>query len=183
MKIISGLLRGAIIPTAKDTSYRPSTGRFKEALFSILTSGRFAQGLKGKIILDLFAGTGSLGFEAISRGAHHVTFVDIDPQHLQTAKSFAEKYQITEKVTFIKADATKRLVLPNRYDIIFMDPPYRKKMVEMALESLNSADVVGKDSLLVIEVGHKENVILPDWCQLIEERVYGASKMLLCIRQ
>lgn len=180
MKIISGLFRGAIIPTAKDTGYRPSTGKFREALFSILTSGRLIDGLDGKIVLDLFSGTGSLGFEAISRGASHATFVDVDNIHLQTAKSFAEKYKITDKVDFIKTDATKRLVLPHQYDIIFMDPPYKKKMVEIALEAVHNANILNKDALMVIEVGYREKVDFPDWCELIEERGYGASKMLLC---
>jgi len=176
MRIISGSLRGCIIPTAKNAKYRPSTGKFKEAIFSILTS---SYGLKDKVVLDLFAGTGSLGLEAISRGASHATFVDIDSIHLNTTKSFAEKYHIMDQTQFIRADATNLISTNLKYDIIFIDPPYAKNIVEKALTSLYKAQWLSSDAVIVIEVGAREEVDLPDWCLLVEERVYGGSKMII----
>ena len=176
MKIISGSLRGCIIPTVKNAKYRPSTGKFKEAIFSILTS---SYGLQDKIVLDLFAGTGSFGFEAISRGAKHATFVDIDSTHLNTAKSFAEKHHIIDQTQFIRADSTNLISTNLKYDIIFVDPPYAKNIVEKALASLHKAQWLNEDAVIVIEVGAREEVDLPDWCSVVEERVYGGSKMII----
>lgn len=180
MKIISGTLRGNIIPTIKNAQYRPSTGKFKEAIFSIMAS---SYPLKDKIVLDLFAGTGSLGFEAISRGAKHATFLDIDSSHLNAAKSFAEKHNIIEQTNFIRADSTNLMPTSLKYDIVFLDPPYGKKMVEKALTSLHKAQWLGIDSVIIIEVGAREDVDLPNWCEPVETRIYGGSKMIIALHK
>jgi len=176
MRIISGTLRGAIIPTVKDSTYRPSTGKFKEAIFSILTS---LQALQGKIALDLFAGTGSLGFEALSRGATHATFLDINTKHLNLAKSFAEKHGLMEKTRFINTDSTNLMPTDRKYDIVFLDPPYAKGIVEKALAKLIKSEWLNPGALLVIEVGAKEDVVLPEICKELDMRVYGGSKMIM----
>ena len=178
MKIISGFLRGCIIPTVKDAKYRPSTGKFKEALFSILVS---ADKLKGMTVLDLFSGTGSLGFEALSRGAQHVTFIDIDSTHLNTAKSFAEKHNLTEQTKFLKADSTNLVPTTLKYDIVLLDPPYGKSMSEKALATLHKSAWLKDGAMIVIEVGAREDVTLPAWCEMIETRIYGGSKMIIAL--
>ena len=177
MKIISGFLRGAVIPTVKNAKYRPSTGKFKEAIFSILSAGG---NLKDKIVLDLFSGTGSLGFEALSRGAKYATFVDIDSIHLNMAETFAEKHKIMDQTRFIKADSTNLMATDLKYDLVFLDPPYGRKMVEKALVALRKAEWLSNGAIIVIELAAKEDVELPDWCALIDKRVYGGSKMIMC---
>ena len=169
-------MRGFIIPTVKNAKYRPSTGKFKEAMFSILTSSHV---LKDKIVLDLFAGTGSLGFEALSRGAKHATFVDINSTNLNTAKSFAEKHKIMDRTNFMVADSTNLILTELKYDVVFLDPPYGNNIVEKALASLHKAQWLNSYAVIVIEVGAREEVNLPDWCELVEERVYGGSKMII----
>lgn len=176
MKIISGCLRGCIIPTVKNAKYRPSTGKFKEAIFSILAS---SYGFQDKVVLDLFAGTGSLGFEALSRGAKHATFVDIDSTHLNTAKSFAEKHKIMDQTHFIRADSTNLTLTELKYDLVFVDPPYGNNIVEKALMSLHKVQWLSPDAVIVIEAGAREEVDLPDWCEMVQERVYGGSKMII----
>ena len=108
MKIISGSLRGVVIPTVKNAKYRPTTGKFKEALFSILTSGEFAAngGFHDKVVLDLFSGSCSIGLEALSRGAKHVTFVDVERDNLEIAKNFVKKHNLDSMASFINSDAT-----------------------------------------------------------------------------
>ena len=179
MKIISGQLRGAIIPSVKNAGYRPSTGRFKEAMFSILTSGTFASCLIDKNVLDLFAGTGSLGLEALSRGATSATFVDIDSMALDAVKSFASKHKILDITNFINADSTKLPLAKKRYDVVFIDPPYRKGLVEASLLSLHKSSWLNDEALFVIEVGKKESIILPEWCEQMDMRVYGSSKLII----
>ena len=169
-------MRGALIPIVKDAKYRPSTGKFKEAIFSILSASNL---LENSTVLDMFAGTGSLGFEALSRGAKYVTFVDIDPTHLNTAKTFAEKHKVNTKTRFIKADSTNLMPTDLKYDLVFLDPPYGKNMVEKAIAALHKAQWLAEGATLVIEVGAREDVVLPDWCEIVDKRVYGGSKMLL----
>lgn len=179
MKIISGNLRGAIIPTIKSAGYRPSTGKFKEAMFSILTSGAFTECLIDKNILDLFAGTGSLGLEAISRGAKMTSFVDIDATTLNSIKSFAIKHNILDKTLFINTNASRLPPTKTKYDLVFIDPPYRKGLVEVSLLSMKQASWLNDNALLIIEVGSNENVTLPDWCEHLDTRIYGSSKMII----
>ncbi|MCC8467190.1 MAG: RsmD family RNA methyltransferase [Rickettsia endosymbiont of Eriopis connexa] len=108
LKIISGKYRNQIIPTAKNIKYRPSTGKLKEAIFSILTSGEFTGNKlfnENTHILDLFAGSGSLAFESLSRGAGFATLIDIDTSSLKIAEGFAKSLNIENNVNFVNINA------------------------------------------------------------------------------
>lgn len=108
LKIISGKYKNQIIPTAKNIKYRPSTARLKEAIFSILTSGEFIDKKlfnENTQILDLFAGSGSLAFESLSRGAGFATLIDIDTSALKIAAGFAKSLNIENNVHFININA------------------------------------------------------------------------------
>jgi 16S rRNA (guanine966-N2)-methyltransferase len=180
MKIISGSLRGLLIPKIKNANYRPSTGKFKEALFSILTSGKWLEnGLHNKNILDLFAGTGSLGLEALSRGAQYVTFVDIETKHLDCIKSFVQKQNIIDKISLLTMDATNLHYAKIQYDVVFLDPPYKQQMVDKSLISLHQSSWLNKDALVIIECALHENIIIPEYYTHLEERTYTNSKMIL----
>ncbi len=181
MKVISGFLKGHIIPTLKGAKYRPSTGKFKEAMFSILTSGEFAtEGIiYNKEVLDLFAGTCSLGFEALSRGAKHVTFVDVDQPSLDLATIFAMKKNIEDKTNFVKQDATRLSTAKKQYDLVFMDPPYDQDMASKALSALDKYGWLKETAIIVVETGSREKLTYPERYSLIDERVYGISKMTI----
>ncbi|ADE30075.1 RsmD family RNA methyltransferase [Rickettsia prowazekii] len=108
LKIISGKYKNQIIPTAQNIKYRPSTGKLKEAIFSILTSGEFIGNKlfnENTQILDLFAGSGSLAFESLSRGAGFATLIDIDTYSLKIAAGFAKSLNIENNVHFININA------------------------------------------------------------------------------
>ncbi|TVQ03459.1 MAG: 16S rRNA (guanine(966)-N(2))-methyltransferase RsmD [Balneolaceae bacterium] len=130
MRIITGKLKGRVIPIPKTDELRPTSDRTKEGIFSVINARTY---LDNTTVLDLFAGSGNLGFEAISRGAEKCLFIDNVPEHIAHIEKIAEKFGIKTQV--------QTRVLPvenflekqhNRYDFIFADPPYDYyKMAEM----------------------------------------------------
>lgn len=178
MRIISGRLKGRVIPDKKNFDYRPSTSRFKEALFSILESGRFID-LQDSYVLDLFSGTASFAFESISRGAKFATAIDRERDLIKISKEFAEKIGESENLAFLIADATNLPKASIRYDLVFIDPPYFKSLADKALISLREKGWLNNDAIIFIELSRKEDVVIPDYYVLQEERKYGNSKLVI----
>lgn len=181
MKIITGKYRGRVIPTIKGAKYRPSTGKFREAVFSILSSGRFLedQVLEGANILDLFAGTGSLAFEALSRGAGHATLIDINQAHLDAAQQLASKIGAEDDIEIYNTDAQTAYFADKKFDLVFIDPPYRQNMVNRSLINLHRRQSLVDNGLVVLEMGKHETLKLPEEFSLEVERVYGNNKLLI----
>ncbi len=181
IKIIAGKHKGRVIATFKDADYRPSTGKFREALFSILTSGIFAERgiLENAIVLDLFAGTGSLSFEAISRGACKATLVDINELYLKHAKAFAEKIGEKDNITCLKASAVSLPYSGKKYNLILMDPPYNKNLIPKALRSLVREKWLEDGAIIAAEMSKNEIIEIPDCIKILDERKYGNSKLLV----
>lgn len=181
MKIITGTLKGRVIPTIKNGEYRPSTTRFREALFSILSSGEFAesQPIKGANILDVFAGTGVLSFEAISRGAAKATLVDLNSKFLEHANNFAERIGIEDQVETLCSNA---LFLPRSnqaYDVVFLDPPYYKQLAKKTMKCMVRREWLANGALVAVELEKTEDIEDFDNFSLIKQRVFGKSKLLL----
>lgn len=178
MKIISGRLKGRLIPTIKNPKYRPSTGKLKEAVFSILSSME-KDFFVDKAVLDLFAGTGSLGLEALSRGAAHATLVDIEIDHIKALKNFAEKIGEAGNVTSLRLDATNLPASYNGYDIVFMDPPYSKSFADKALRSLEDKSWLNLGAIIIIELESKEVLVKSCSYVIIDERIIGKAKLMI----
>ncbi|PCJ24726.1 MAG: 16S rRNA (guanine(966)-N(2))-methyltransferase RsmD [Rickettsiales bacterium] len=181
IRIIAGKHKNRVIPTLKKADYRPSTTKFREALFSILSSGEFAesQPVTGATLLDLFAGTGALSFEALSRGAGSITLIDSNETHLKLAKEFAAKIGEEDNVTTLTANA---LLLPKsitKYDLVFMDPPYYNDMVAKSLKCLIKRDWLANGALIAIEMSARERLDLLDGLILLKEKRYGNNKLLI----
>jgi 16S rRNA (guanine(966)-N(2))-methyltransferase RsmD len=123
MRIITGTLKGRQLEAPLDQDIRPTADRCKESMFNIL---EVRKGVRGTRILDLFAGTGNLGFEAISRGAASVVSVDKSPESARLVTSGARHFKIESQISFIKSDVEKFLknTPPTAYDVVFADPPY-----------------------------------------------------------
>lgn len=179
MHIIAGSLKGRAIPTAKNVKFRPSTGRFKEALFSILTSGDLADRLNGAKFLDLFSGSCAIGFEAISRGAEYATFIDIDRGNLDIAKAFAEKAGIKDQTYYLNMDVANLRYTKRKYNIVFIDPPYKEDMVPKTLSSLITNSWLEADSLLIIEAEERDVVDIPKEFEVHTDRKYGGSRLII----
>ncbi len=132
MRVITGSARGRVLKTLQGDDVRPTTDRVKEAVFSII---QFE--IEGRRVLDLFAGSGQLGIEALSRGAQSVAFVDISKDSVSTVKYNLEHTRLSENARVFQTDALSFLKLGSEvFDIVFLDPPYNSGLLEKALELL-----------------------------------------------
>jgi 16S rRNA (guanine966-N2)-methyltransferase len=181
MRIIAGKYKNRLIPSLKASNYRPSTAKFREALFSILSSGEFANqaAFMNADILDLFAGTGSLSFEALSRGAKTITLVDNNKGHIKLAKDFADEIGQQGDVKLILADATSFAYTAKQYDLVFMDPPYHSQLVEKSLINLIKNKLLKEKAIIAVEIEKREELEIPENIFLLKEKVYGNNKLLI----
>ena len=180
MKIIAGKFKGRNIESVKDSKYRPSTSKFRESVFSMLLSGRFKDfDITEAKVLDLFCGTGSLGLEALSRGAKSVCFIDIDGENLHQIRNFAKKVQIENQVSYMSIDASKLCNAQMRFDLILLDPPYKKDLVGKTLEALLKYEWLNPNAYIIIECAKEDSFETPPSYQLIDERKYGKTKLVV----
>lgn len=181
LKIISGRLKGRNIETLPNAKYRPSTTKFREGVFSILSSGRFADNdiLQDANILDLFAGTGGLSFEGLSRGAKHVYLVEIDRAHIKCIKENAEYIGEENNMTILRLDATNMPEATMQFDIVFMDPPYSKGLVDKSLKSIAKQNWLQDQALVLVETSRRDDIIIPSDYELLDSRIYGNNKMYI----
>ncbi|WP_133489006.1 16S rRNA (guanine(966)-N(2))-methyltransferase RsmD [Aliiroseovarius marinus] len=181
MRIIAGRFRGlALASVGKGDAgahLRPTTDRVRESLFSMLTGGRFGDPIEDARVLDLFAGTGALGLEALSRGATHVTLVDDGRKALSLIRENIQKCRCADEVTILKRDAT-RLPEGTPHDLIFLDPPYGKGLGEKALAAAIKSGWVADGALIVWE--DNMPVIPPAGVTQLDSRRYGDTVITIC---
>jgi len=174
MRIIAGKWRGRPLVTPKDRAVRPTTDRIREALFSKLNS---MNALAGAHVLDCFAGTGALGFEALSRDAVSLTLVEKAPTSLKLITE--NKTTLGADATIIRQDATKLGPCPAHqpFNLIFLDPPYGKDMVLPCLDALIAGKWVAANAVIVIETDKRETLTLPAALNEIDARTYGDTRL------
>lgn len=150
LRVIAGSVKGRRLKTVKGTSTRPTSDRVKESLFNILSSF-----ISDAEILDLFAGTGSLGIEALSRGAASVVFVEKDAAAFSVINQNLETVGLKDKSEIIKGDAFSIIndlaQKDRKFDIILLDPPYHKNLIIEALKYIEKSDIIKKDSVIAAE--------------------------------
>ncbi len=175
MRIVGGKYRGKKLIELKNYDVRPTSDRAREAIFNILYSA--IGGVENRKVLDVFAGTGALGLEALSRGADEVCFVDknTEPVLKNVALFSSEK----DKINVLCSDVTKPLRLKGKYDLIFSDAPYDKGLNEKALKNIALAGNVATGAVCVVETRYNEDLDLPEFFKLFDERVYGMAKIRL----
>ena len=181
MRVISGLLKGRKIFEPKDNETRPLKDLTKESIFNIINhSNKFNINLENSNILDLFSGVGSFGIECLSRGAKSVIFVEnyygvipILKKNLSILKS-DQNYEIIEK------DINNSQILLNikkRFEIIFLDPPYKDKNLEVIFNLIAKTKILKEDGIIIMHRHKSENDDLPENFRVIEEKKYGISKI------
>ncbi|MBQ8870033.1 MAG: 16S rRNA (guanine(966)-N(2))-methyltransferase RsmD [Alphaproteobacteria bacterium] len=173
MKIVAGKYKGKQLFVPKGLDVRPTLERTREALFSIL----YSMGINFADIdvLDVFAGTGSFGFEALSRGAKTVTFIDIDTKPVLKNAALFEKEK--NKIEIIKSDIAHIKYRHKKYNLIFMDAPYGKGLTELAVQSLIKKDLIAENALCLIETRKDENISFPECFELCDQRIYALNKI------
>ena len=150
MRIIGGEYRSRIIDMPKGVEMRPTQDKVREAIFNILGD------ISGKVVLDLFSGSGAFGLEAISRGASKATFVENNIRCVQTIENNLDSLQIpADRYEIIKASALRAVYNfdedGEKYDLIFMDPPYHKDLAKNCLINLDSCDILSQFATVVVE--------------------------------
>lgn len=155
MRIISGKYKGLNLVSFKAEHIRPTTDRVKESQFNIIQNS-----LDGSRVLDLFAGTGNLGIEALSRGAREVFFVEQNRKSIAIIEENIKKLKITEPYKIIARDVIAFLAsyTGEPFDVIFADPPFTEKMAHDVMLAAAQSKIWGEGSLLTIESGRKEKI-------------------------
>ena len=157
LRVISGSAKGHKLKTVNGTVTRPTADRVKESVFNIISSF-----ISGARVLDLYSGTGNLGIEALSRGADFSLFVDKGRECILTIKENLFHTKLSEKSSIMPMDvfaALNKLSKENRkFDIIFLDPPYNKNLVEKTLKCLVESDIIEQDGMVIAEHDFKDEV-------------------------
>ncbi|MBN2852840.1 MAG: 16S rRNA (guanine(966)-N(2))-methyltransferase RsmD [Clostridia bacterium] len=171
-RIIAGSARGTVLKAPKGDRTRPTIDRTKEALFSILLPR-----IRDSVVLDLFAGTGALGLEALSRGALKAYLNDFNADCVSIIKENAIKSRLNELCKITQFDFKRAIESINeKIDIVFLDPPYEKGFITSSIEKLHDNDIININGLIVCE--HGKNEILEDnmfGFTLIDRRKYGIA--------
>jgi 16S rRNA (guanine966-N2)-methyltransferase len=186
MRIVGGSHRGRRLVAPPGETVRPTSDRAREALFNILSHGAFAAGgvpFVEKPVLDAFAGTGALGLEALSRGAIEAVFIESDREALIGLRRNIADLGETTRVRVIAGDATRPPRAMVACAVTFLDPPYVSGLVEPALSGLAAAGWLLPDTLAVVEVGAREPFTAPRGFAMLDQRVYGAARLIFLRRE
>lgn len=180
MRIIAGKFRGRALTPPADFSIRPTADRVRESMFNILMS-RIGPNFDGLRVLDLFAGTGALGLEALSRGASSVVFVDTGADARGLIRDHIEAFGAGGVAKLLRRDATALGAAGTMgpMDLVFLDPPYGKGLGEQALASLRAGKWLAPDAILVLEESAGVVLDLPEGFVLDDHREYGAAAVHL----
>lgn len=182
MRITGGEFRGRVLQVPKGDAVRPTSDRTRQAVFNILTAGRWRSAKDWNVVdaqaMDVFCGTGALGLEAISRGAQSCIFIDKDKTSLSFARTNAEALKLGDRAQFILREAAKigpRPVSMQQASLVFLDPPYRKNLVAPALAALVEGDWLLPAAIIMVET--ENNIAADDLSALpfdcLDTRPYG----------
>lgn len=186
IKIVGGKHRGRTLATPEGLETRPTSSRARESLFNILAHASWrADGTSPLIearVLDAFAGSGALGIEALSRGAAHATFLDNDAAAIKAIGENLRKLDETAAAKVVRADATRPPPAREACDLLFLDPPYHSGNARPALTALAEAGWVKPGAVAVVEVASTEDLMPLPGFEAIDERRYGAAKIVILRR-
>lgn len=178
MRIISGSLKGRKLSGYDIEGTRPTMDKVKESMFAMI---QFQ--IAGSIALDLFAGTGSLGLEAISNGAEHCYFVDRNFKCTQIIAKDIQTFGIQDKATVLTMSVQKALALFKekniQFDLVFLDPPYKDFVIGDSLRSLKELDLLKDGALLVCEMEQNYEQVNDKVFQLQKTRQYGPKTVMI----
>ncbi|SRR5579884_1315830 len=186
MRVIAGEAKGRRLKSPVGTSTRPIIDRVKTALFDILSSR-----VAGATVLDLFGGVGSVGIEALSRGARHATFVELDPKIAAILRENLRLTRLEDRAEVIRGDAFRYLETAatgsgppagRRFDLIYVAPPQYRQLAAKALRQIDAVPLTTPSGLVVVQVHPKERIdfmdLVPRSLRLVDERKYGSTLLL-----
>ncbi|HLY44820.1 MAG TPA: 16S rRNA (guanine(966)-N(2))-methyltransferase RsmD [Stellaceae bacterium] len=186
MRIVGGSHRGRRLIAPPGEAVRPTSDRAREALFNILSHGDFAAAglpFAERPVLDAFAGTGAYGLEALSRGAGMAVFIESDREALAALRRNVAALGEGERAQIVAGDATRPPRAAFACALAFLDPPYRSGLAAPALAALAAAGWLAPAALVVIEVAAREELPPSAGFTLLDERVYGAARLVFLRRE
>lgn len=181
MRIVGGKNKGTQIFAPDNRETRPTSDRVREAMFNILAHGVDGFSLEGARVLDLFAGTGALGLEALSRGARYVHFVDDSTEARGVIRRNADTLGETGRCKIWRRDVARLgscAPLP-RFDLVFIDPPYGKGLGERALRVILDGGWLNDEAVVVLEESAREEIAVPAAFETVSERTYGDTQVII----
>lgn len=182
MRIVAGRLKGRTIVAPDGQGTRPTSDRARQAVFNVLEHAAWAEPLDGMRVMDLFAGSGALGFEAISRGAAFALFVETDDEARGAIRENADAYGVMGRTRVHRRSAIDLGGRPGSdgeaFDLAFLDPPYRQGMGEQALARLIEGNWLRPGAIVVFERGSDEPEIDTPGYERLDARDYGAARVL-----
>lgn len=177
MKVISGFLRGRVIKGFNLDGTRPTMDRVKESLFAIIQNH-----IQDSICLDLFAGSASLGIEAISNGSKLVYFNDLSREAIKVISSNIKNFNIEDNAVILNYDYKKCLnylkEINIKFDVIFLDPPYNKEVINEIIDTILLNDILNNDGIIVCEVSN-DYLKEFDLLERIKEKKYGDKQVVI----
>jgi 16S rRNA (guanine966-N2)-methyltransferase len=179
MRIVGGRFRGRALVAPGDARTRPTSDRVREAVFNILMHGIAGFGLEGAKVLDLFAGTGALGLEALSRGAAFCLFVEEDADARALIRRNVEALGLTGATKIFRRDAADLGPAGRNggFTLAFLDPPYGQGLAERALGSAVEGGWLAQDAIAVVEERKGTSVALPSGFVALDERIWGDTQV------
>ena len=180
MRIVGGRFKGANIVAPRGTGTRPTSDRVRESLFNILAHSFDGFSLDEVRVLDLFAGSGALGLEALSRGASFALLVDNDPDARGAQRENIEVLGLTGSTRLFRRDAIKFGKAGNmgKFGLVFLDPPYGKDLAQKALMEISRGEWLEEGALCVIEESSSADFKTPEGFESLDERQYGNTKLI-----
>ena len=186
MRITAGKFRGRPLATPKDMEVRPTSDKVRQAIFNILEHRDFGFGFKleGARVVDLFAGTGAMGLEALSRGARYCLFVDDSAESRALIRQNVEALGLTGVTKIWRRDAASlgKLDTLSPFDLAFLDPPYRKNLLAPALAGLRDGGWLTSPALVAAEMAEDEILPPMDGYDILDDRLYGDTRVVMLRR-
>lgn len=176
VRVISGSARGLKLNTPGDDRVRPTTDRVKESMFNIVQDWAY-----DSQVLDLFAGSGALGIEALSRGASQAVFCDNSLDSIKIIKSNIEKARVADRSQIVNGDFKRCLrdmeAKNQSFDMIFVDPPYYEGLFEEVLDTIRSCKILKKDGIVIVEHDAKKPIGQVEGLEVYKEKKYGITML------
>jgi len=179
MRIIGGHFHGRVLKSPSSNTIRPTSDRLRESIFNILVHA-YGDPIIHARVLDLFAGTGALGLEAVSRGAKYALFVEEAAEARGLIRDNIETLSLTGTTKIFRRDATKLGVIGplEPFDLVFCDPPYGKGFAEKSLASARAGKWLASQALLIVEEAVKARFKTPEGFEELERRTYGDTEII-----
>ncbi|MBD1141348.1 16S rRNA (guanine(966)-N(2))-methyltransferase RsmD [Pelagibacterales bacterium SAG-MED39] len=183
MRIIGGNLKGKKILLPADKNTRPLRDLVKESIFNIIDHN-YQDNLiiKGSNVLDLFSGSGSFGLECFSRGSENITFIENYKKATEILKKNILKSKAEKNCKIIEHDCfdflNSKMKISFKYDLIFIDPPYREKKINIIIDKILKNKLLKKNGLIIIHRHKNDDVIINEKLNILDKRLYGVSKII-----